>query len=165
MKWTSWATRWFFRSTVGYYPKGPILQDTETDCTGGELDRFSIFNAPLCARWVLKLITFPRMTQQFAYRIWSFSYLDSGYQISLCGCTNLTIMEQQRINCMLMRSVSMNMVSNMLQLMVNIMSNNDWIYAKDLEMAPNSNRSVFVRNIVIDLGFSWDGHHKGPAKF
>jgi len=59
MKWTSWATRWFFRSTVGYYPKGPILQDTETDCTGGELDRYNLDypNTPLCARFWLSNFT------------------------------------------------------------------------------------------------------------
>lgn len=33
MKWTSWAYRWAHRTTVGYFPKGEIHQDTEVDCT------------------------------------------------------------------------------------------------------------------------------------
>ena len=41
MKWTQWAYRWKSRISVGYYPRGQILQNSNLD-TAGEKDRNGI---------------------------------------------------------------------------------------------------------------------------
>ena len=41
MKWTQWAYRWKSRISVGYYPRGQILQNSNLD-TAGEIDRNGI---------------------------------------------------------------------------------------------------------------------------